>query len=165
MLKFPLLFACIGAVLFLPQEPSMPRIPDHAHAFDFWTGSWKLTWGDTNTATNVITKEMDGHVIAEHFEQAAIKYRGASWSMYDSTNDRWQQTWVDNQGGYFALTGGWSTDRMILSTAPLKPGGLRFQRMVFSDIEHDAFNWDWMSTTDGGATWKSQWRIHYQRSK
>jgi len=51
------------------------------HALDFWLGEWDLTWNDTLHGTNSITREMDGKVIAEHFDDPKNKYRGGSWTV------------------------------------------------------------------------------------
>ena len=107
--------------------------------------------------------DMDDRVIAEHFLDASANYRGSSWSVYDSLSDRWQQTWVDNQGNYFALSGAWMQDRMVLETRPAGTEGRRFYRMVFRDIERDGFWWEWSVTEDKGATWTQKWRIRYTR--
>lgn len=154
-----------AAITLFPGPSSMPepRIADHAHAFDFWLGDWKLTWGDSGAATNRIVREMDDRVIAEHFHDPQANYRGSSWSVYDSLSDRWHQTWVDTQGNYFALSGAWKEDRMVLETSPTDHDGLRFYRMVFRDIERDGFWWEWSVTEDKGASWTLKWRIRYAR--
>jgi len=36
-------------------------------------------------------------------------------------------------------------------------------RMIFYNIKKDSFDWSWEASTDGGATWKSNWLIHYKR--
>ncbi|MEO8068129.1 MAG: hypothetical protein ABI599_10595 [Flavobacteriales bacterium] len=136
------------------------------HALDFWLGEWDLTWNDTVHGTNSIVLEMDGKVIAEHFYDPANKYRGGSWSVYNTKTGVWNQTWVDNQAGYIALTGGPVEDRFVFSTAPqLLEGVMTTHRMVFFNITKDAFDWDWQKTTDDGKTWTSQWKIRYQRRK
>lgn len=164
MVARSLLLTAVAASLLLDRS-TMPeqRIADHAHAFDFWLGDWKLTWGDSGVASNRIVREMDDRVIAEHFIDASTNYRGSSWSVYDSLSDRWQQTWVDNQGNYFALSGAWMQDRMVLETRPAGTEGRRYYRMVFRDIERDGFWWEWSVTEDKGATWTQKWRIRYTR--
>ena len=133
--------------------------------FDFWVGEWELTYNDTVHATNHITKEMDGCLVHEHFHDPTNSYRGESWSVFSSKTKKWNQTWVDNQGAYIALTGEFKDGKMILSTEPVTmPDGSRLQsRMVFYNITHNTFDWDWEATTDEGKTWKNNWRIHYKR--
>ena len=133
--------------------------------FDFWIGDWSLTYNDTMHAVNRISKEMDGCLIHEHFYDAAKSYAGESWSVYNPLTKLWQQTWVDNQGGYIVLTGVFKDGRMTLFTepAPMTGGGKQQFRMVYYNITADTFDWIWESTIDEGKTWKINWRIHYKR--
>lgn len=54
---------------------------------------------------------------------------------------------------------------MTLSTAPRKlPNGKEIiSRMVFFNIAPDKFDWRRESTMDNGATWQTNWLIHYKR--
>ena len=83
-------------------------------------------------------------------------------STYHVPSQQWRQTWVDNQGGYFALAGGPVGDDFILTlvrpTEQAPP-----QRMVFEDITQNSFTWRWQRSADSGATWTDQWVIYYVR--
>ncbi|MES1219699.1 MAG: hypothetical protein ABUT20_29635, partial [Bacteroidota bacterium] len=94
-------------------------------------------------------------------------YKGMSWSMYNPKTAEWQQTWVDNKGGYIVLTGKFINGEMTLSTQPMvTPKGNKIvSRMVFYHIKPDSFDWNWENTSDEGKTWKLNWQIHYQRRK
>ena len=142
-----------------------PCTAPECNQFDFWLGEWELTYNDTAHATNHITWEMDGCMVHEHFNDPANSYRGESWSVFNAQTKKWHQTWVDNQGAYIALTGEFREGKMILLTEPVNmPDGTRMQnRMVFYNISHNTFDWDWEATTDEGKTWKNNWRIHYKR--
>jgi len=107
--------------------------------------------------------------IHENFSDPKLGYLGQSWSVYNTNYKQWQQTWVDNQGGYIVLTGGMVADSMILSTperivpARISPSGKLINRMVFYNIKSNSFDWSWQASADGGATWKTNWLIHYKR--
>ena len=135
--------------------------------FDFWIGEWDLTYNDTVKATNRITREMGGCVVHEHFNDPSNAFTGESWSVYNPATKKWQQTWVDNQGGYIVLTGAYQDGRMILTTEAVKmPDGTTKQsRMVFDNITPDSLDWDWEATTDEGKNWKNNWRIKYKRKR
>jgi hypothetical protein len=109
---------------------------------------------------------MDGCVVNENFNDPLAHYTGMSWSMYNPKISAWQQTWVDNQGGYIVLSGKYNNNEMILSTQPVvTPEGKSFvSRMIFYHIEADSFDWNWESSADN-KTWKLNWKIHYQRKK
>jgi hypothetical protein len=83
-------------------------------------------------------------------------------SLYHAPMRLWRQTWVDNQGGYFALTGGPEGDDFVLTNTRINDQ-MPHQRMVFEDITANSLTWRWQRSTDGGATWTDQWVIHYTR--
>jgi hypothetical protein len=142
-----------------------PCSAPEAAQFDFWVGDWDLTWSDTSHGTNRVLKIMDGCTVHENFRSPAMNYSGSSWSVYNTRKKIWQQTWVDNMGGYIALTGKFENNEMTLTTAPQKlPDGTEIiSRMVFYNITPQNFDWRWESTTGNSATWKTNWLIHYKR--
>src|SRR6476620_6668807 len=163
---------CATSLLFLfllsnGQSPAnqKPCSAAEASQFDFWVGDWQLTWNDTSHGTNKISKILDGCGVQENFYDPSMNYKGQSWSVYNPTAKIWQQTWVDNQGGYIALTGKYENGEMTLSTQPRKlPNGKEIiSRMVFYNIQPNMFDWRWEATTDNGVNWKPNWVIHYKR--
>jgi len=140
-----------------------------SHQLDFWLGSWDVRWDASpgqpaGQGTNVVTRDFEGCVIHEHFDGGPTTGNliGESWSMYHAPAQRWRQTWVDNQGGYFALVGGPQGGKFLLLSNSLSdntPG----QRMLFEDITPNAFTWRWQRTADQGVTWTDSWVIHYTR--
>jgi hypothetical protein len=170
-----LLCAAVANAWAQTQTASSPAAAASAGAqsadlFDFWLGDWTLAWrnadGSTGTGRNRITKILDGTVIEENFEALSggppPLLKGRSLSVL--SNGVWRQSWVDNQGGFFAFTGQVDGDRRIFIT-PLREraGKTIAQRMVFYAITRSTLTWDWESTTDGGQTWTLQWRIQYTR--
>jgi hypothetical protein len=149
------------------QNNQKPCSAPEAGQFDFWVGTWDLYSSDTLNGVNTIHKIMDGCTVQENFENARSGYSGKSWSVYNPQAKAWQQTWVDNQGGYIALNGKFENGAMTLFTAPRKlPNGKEMiNRMLFHNIKSDGFDWDWDSSTDNGATWKNGWHIRYVRKK
>ena len=131
---------------------------------DFWLGSWRARW-EGGEGTNRIAREFDGNVVVERFEgRPSLELTGLSVSVFDAEEDLWRQTWVDDQGSYFALTGGADGDTFVLRTAAVRGGVPVVLRMVFCDITPDRFRWVWERSTDAGATWASAWEIAYTRS-
>jgi uncharacterized protein DUF1579 len=159
------------------SAPSAPCQTPEARQFDFWVGEWDLVgktrgqpgaaWGET-ISTNRIESTLDGCVTFEHFEnQSPMTWRGMSWSSWSPQLHQWQQTWVDNQGGYITLTGEFAAGRMILTTPPrtLPNGSKAVNRMVYHDIARDSLVWDWELSLDDGKTWQLMWGITYRRRK
>lgn len=159
-----LLFAIHG-VYAQNTVSQRPCSTPEASQFDFWIGDWELTWNDTSHGTNRVLKIMGGCTVNENFYDPSIKYSGSSWSVYSTRKKIWQQTWIDNTGGYISLTGKYENNEMTLTTGSQKlPDGKEIiSRMVFFNISPQKFDWRWESTTDNGINWKTNWLIHYKR--
>lgn len=132
--------------------------------FDFWLGSWRARW-EGGEGTNTITREFDGKVVVERFEgRPSMELTGYSVSVFDAEADLWRQTWVDDQGSYFALTGGTAGDTFVLRVSTVRGGVPVELRMVFYEIGVDSFRWLWERSVDAGATWSTAWEIDYMRT-
>src|SRR5215470_2046859 len=74
--------------------------------FDFWIGEWNLTWPSpdgkgTENGTNTITRVLGDCVVLENFTGGGSNpMRGMSLSTFSPKLQKWQQTWVDDQGSY-----------------------------------------------------------------
>jgi hypothetical protein len=152
-----------------PPRPAPCTAPE-LHQLDFWVGDWELTWpasgqSPAGTGTNHVEKILGDCVVQESFAAAGPPgLVGHSVSTYDPRQGIWEQTWVDNQGAYIALTGGFKDGAMTLTQKALGPNGKpRLARMVYLNIKPDSFDWHWESSTDEGKTWKLNWEIHYKR--
>jgi len=131
---------------------------------DFWLGTWQARW-EGGEGTNTITREFDGKVVVERFEgRPSMELTGYSVSVFDAEADLWRQTWVDDQGSYFALTGGTEGDTFVLRMSTVRGGVPVELRMVFCDIEAESFRWLWERSLDAGETWSTAWEIAYTRS-
>ena len=163
------------SVALMAQQNTPPCAQPEAGQFDFWLGSWELTWpggqggtpeGQQGKGRNVIERILGSCVIQENFSRADSSYIGKSWSVYNPIRNLWQQTWVDNTGGYLVFTGEFKAGRMELRTAPFERNGKTFiSRMVFHNIQENSFDWDWQRSADEGQSWQDLWNIRYERIK
>ena len=163
-----LLIICLSigvqSVIAQADSTAKPCSAPEASQFDFWVGSWNLTWNDSVNGTNVITKELDGCVIHENFSHPAENFYGQSYSVYNPTKGVWQQTWVDNSGNYLDFEGSFEDGKMTLSRSFVGPRGKAvMQQMIFSNISESSLDWSWESSLDSGTTWKQLWLIHYEK--
>lgn len=132
--------------------------------FDFWIGEWDLTWGEDGKGINIITKPLDSLVIMENFDGTlSSPLQGISVSTFNKRIGKWQQTWVDNQGSYLDFVGEFMEGKMILQRKAYIEGKEVLQRMVWYDINHENFEWNWERSLDNGKTWEVMWNIHYSR--
>jgi hypothetical protein len=147
-----------------PQEST--AISSGPADFDFWLGSWRGTWTQDSgerEATNVITRELGGHVVVENFTaEPPNALRGMSVSVFDARDGCWKQTWVDDTGSYLDFRGGLTGDEMHLSRELISDGEEWLQRMIFCNIEADHFDWLWQRTR-GNGSWETLWEISYER--
>jgi len=149
------------------QAPTPCSAPEHRQ-LDFWLGVWDVSWDDANgipagQGTNTITRQLGDCVIQEDFDggPSTGDLIGRSVSLYHAPLGQWRQTWVDNQGGYFALTGGPDGDAFILNNARVSENAPH-RRMVFEDITETSLTWRWQGSSDGAA-WNDLWVIRYTR--
>jgi len=169
-----MLFVFIASNMASAQQVRPCDTPE-GKQFDFWLGEWDLTWpaeqmggekGEIARGTNFITKILDECIVQEEFRTADGSFKGHSVSAYNMREEIWQQTWVDNQGGYLLFTGEFADGKMILRTAPKERSGETvISRMVFRNITENSLDWDWQRSTDGGQTWVDLWNIHYERKQ
>ncbi|MBV8757104.1 MAG: hypothetical protein JO257_07520 [Deltaproteobacteria bacterium] len=162
----------LGALLILPAiahaDPKPCQAPE-LEQLAFWVGDWDATWpGDKGKPEqhghNRIERVLDGCAFEEHFT-GPDGFAGTSLSSW-APRTGWRQTWVDNQAAFMDFTGGKQGDGFVFGRDTTKPDGTKLkQRMVFKNITHDAFDWSWEASTDGGKTWKVTWPIHYVRRK
>lgn len=160
-------FCLLSSLVLARDQPLAP-----ADYFDFWLGEWDLHWyhedGSMSKGYNRIVKILDGKVIQENFESYSEKeevpLKGMSLSVYTPRAQRWQQSWADNQGGYFSFEGKKEGDKRIFFTTYNKEGGREvILRMVFSNIQENSLLWTWEASEDGGEQWEQMWQIHYER--
>jgi hypothetical protein len=155
-----------------PVETIATQTPCQDEEFrqlDFWVGEWDLEWdvtdGKPGRGTNIITKTPFGDcVITENFDGAPTQqFKGMSVSTYHKPAGVWRQTWVDDQGGYFALSGGSQEDGTFkLDMTRLKETAT-YRRMVWKDIKTDSLTWYWQGHGLSETEWKDLWVIRYTR--
>jgi hypothetical protein len=153
------------------QAPAAPACSAAEYRqLDFWVGDWDIEFdaggGKVGHAANHITgDEYGGCVIAEHFTQPDIGYRGGSYSSFDGQTGRWRQTWVDNQGSVFVLDGGVVTGqpyRFELKTVDVRGPSKAHMRMIWQDVTANSLTWRWQALGPDGA-WKDNWVLRYKR--
>lgn len=134
---------------------------------DFWVGEWTVTDTTPNAknpiGTNSIKRIYGGKVIQETFKMGT--FEGQSWSVFNPQTKIWNQTWVDNSGGYIAMHSLKVNGNLAIQTLPNKAKPNSLNRMVFTNVKPDSFTWIWEATQDGGKTWKLSWRLQYKRTK
>jgi hypothetical protein len=170
-IAFAIAAALIAAPAIASEAPPAPAAPPSCDSaehrqMDFWLGEWKLTWPG-GTGINRITRDFKNCVITENFEAqtgAPPLLKGMSVSSYQPLNKMWRQTWVDDQNGYYHLSGGPKADGTFVLQTIRMGREPKMTRMVFENIKRDSFTWRWQSSEDGGV-WTDTWVIQYARMR
>jgi hypothetical protein len=126
--------------------------------FDFWIGDWDAF--DVDNPNKVVararvTRILGGCVLLEDY-QGADGHFGQSFTIFDSSRNRWHQTWVTNQGTLLMIEGGLEDGKMVLRGADLTKNNVTRQVRgtwwaVPEGVQETA-----VISTDGGKTW-TQW--------
>jgi len=173
--------ALFSSFMFITVSPLAQASNNHpcaapeAAQFNFWLGEWELTWpaeqwggkpDELGRGVNHIRKILGECIIEENFQFPKQNFNGRSLSAYNAKKAVWQQTWVDNQGGYLLFTGKFEDNKMELRTEPFeRKGKTLISRMVFKNITDQSFDWDWQRSDNLGESWKDLWNIHYERKQ
>lgn len=171
MIQFALIAAAAAASTPAPAPAGPPNCsaPEY-RALDFWAGDWDIDFdaspGVIGHAFNHVTRDEQGDcVIAEHFQLPATHYTGASYSIYDRRLKQWRQTWVDNQGFVFVLTGGPVEGQPYafeLRTTERTGKQNTIMRMTWTKEGPDRLTWRWQAEQPDGS-WKDSWVLRYHR--
>ncbi len=117
--------------------------------FDFWIGTWDVFQPDGQKAgENRIEPISSGCALLEHWSGRG-GFTGKSLNIYDSTDKRWHQTWVDSSGGLLMISGGLVDKRIVLGSET----GSAYQRITWTPNDDGSVRQFWESSTDGGKTW------------
>jgi tetratricopeptide (TPR) repeat protein len=138
--------------------------------FDFWIGDWDVS-PSNNAGTVVgashIEKTIGGCVIWENWTSLGNGYFGKSYNIYNASLARWEQFWVDNQGGMMHFYGGLKDGVMDFYTDDMpQPDGKKLRRhLQFFNLGGDKVRQFSQGSTDGGKTWTVEYDFTYVRKK
>jgi len=162
--------ACMSPTMAQQQEtPPPPCTAEQNTHMDFWVGTWDAKWVDAEGVeqhgTNTITKELGGCMVLEQFDgNPGNNLLGHSISQYVPRLDAWKQVWMDNQAGFYPLTGGMEGGDFVLHLDRAHEN-VPYIRMLFTNISQTSFDWHWQRSADEGETWSDSWYIHYTRTE
>jgi hypothetical protein len=170
-----ILFACILSIVSIivyAQKP-LPKSPCVTNPvyrqFDFWIGEWEaFATNGKKGGDSKISLILDSCIILEEWISTQGNYAGKSYNTFNATTGKWQQYWVDNQGGvteYF--NGHFENNQMIVQTANIKQadGNHKIMKMTFTKLSNDKVRQHGESSTDEGKTWKTDFDLEYRRKK
>lgn len=158
-----------------PPKPFDCTAPEHRQ-FDFWVGEWDVvpnnagatgaTGAARKPAVNIIEKAHKGCVIVENWDDG-IGGTGQSFNVYDRAKKRWQQTWVDSNGGLHEYWGELRDGNMVyIGEVPLPPAsrfqGRRTVRLTFFPLGPDKVR-QFSESLNVDGTWSVNYDLIYTR--
>ena len=120
--------------------------------FDFWVGKWIVTNPDGSLAgKNVIKKVQNNCILQENWTSAKGNYTGTSNNFYNAVSGKWEQIWIDNQGGSLHLKGNRVGQRMILRSEDLKgkEGESFYHKITWTKNDDGTVRQLWETITNG----------------
>lgn len=156
-----------GVAVFAEEDEQRPppcAAPEYDQ-FDFWLGKWTSYDKDgKKQGTNHLHQVMGNCGMQENWTSANGAYKGTSFNFYDKREDKWYQTWVDNQGGHLFLEGGMAGDSMQLSGERTNPDGEHvIDRITWTPLDDGRVRQHWEVSKDGGDTWSDLFDGYYQK--
>jgi hypothetical protein len=130
--------------------------------FDFWIGEWTVSDPKGNPAgTSSIQQMLGSCVLLENWTGAGSS--GKSFNIYDATDQKWHQTWVDDRGTHTHYVGGLVDGSMVITTDRPAGGKPGLARMTFSKLPAGQVRQHGESSTDGGKTWTTTFDLIYAK--
>ncbi|MGD8496138.1 MAG: hypothetical protein PVF05_08075 [Gemmatimonadales bacterium] len=183
------LFSCAAAaVLVLAASPA--ALAQHrddwcpepeARQFDFWLGEWDVQnhnrppngdrWFETGRATDRVYTVLGGCAVVEHWRGYAFPQAGHivgfSVRAWNPAAESWEAAllWPIGPNASFGTpSGGADGDDLVLRNQfEGSDGSTVLSRLLFTDIDDDAFTWMNGISHDGGDTWQASWRMDFTR--
>jgi hypothetical protein len=89
---------------------------------------------------------------------------GESYNVYDASDRRWHQAWVDNSAKRLDLSGGLVERNMVMEQRnTTTTGAVVIQRITWSPLPDGRVRQLWQASRDGGATWTTSFDGFYSR--
>jgi hypothetical protein len=147
-----------GALAARPSADPKPCTAAEHRQFDFWLGEWDVHTPDGKRAgANTIRRMLGGCVLQENWRGAG-GHSGTSYNIYDSSRQRWHQTWVDDEGLLLQLDGALTNGRMVLVGETVDSTGQRVkQRITWERLAGGKVRQLWESSLDGEA-----WKVEFE---
>jgi hypothetical protein len=134
--------------------------------FDFWVGEWtvKQTGADQVVGSSSIHKILDDCVVLENWTGERGN-TGKSFNIYDSNTKKWEQYWVDSNGGRIFFSGHLDGTTMDYYADTDENGKKATRHLQFFNVGRDEVRQFSQRSEDGGKTWSVEYDFSYYRKK
>ena len=163
--------ARFAALLRQAQDNQAPcAVRAESRQFDFWVGDWSVVTSEEHTLVghSHIERTIGDCVLWENWTSLGDSgYTGKSYNVYNPDLKRWEQFWVDNQGGMIHFHGGLVAGVMDFYTDPVAQadGKPLKRRLRFYNLGSERVRQFSEGSTDDGKSWTVEYDFTYQREK
>lgn len=153
-------FAGVLAKNLAAVEPC--RAAPEFRQFDFWIGDWTVTDPKGNTAgTSSVQLMLGSCVLQENWTGGNSS--GKSFNIYDTTDKKWHQTWVDDRGTFTHYVGTFVDGAMRITTDRPAGGKPGLARMTFTKRPSGEVRQHGEQSSDNGKTWTTTFDLLYTK--
>jgi tetratricopeptide (TPR) repeat protein len=135
--------------------------------FDFWIGDWTvMTAGGTVVGSSVVQSINGGCSLLENWT-AARGSTGKSLNSFNPIVSKWQQYWVDQNGGVTEYRDSeWKNGALSFQARSTRPDGTPLlQRLTFSAVSDSVVRQHGERSLDDGKTWATTFDFYYHRRR
>lgn len=150
-----------------PQRPSPCKTDSTYRQFDFWIGEWDVMNPQGQVVGRSSIQLIEGDcVLLENYASVRGPYTGKSFNIYNAALDRWQQFWVDNQGGVLEFKGAYKDRELRYTAESIGPRNQpTHHKLAFFHREDGTVRQLWEQSIDGGSTWTVAFDGLYRKRK
>ena len=152
------------ALLLLISNVVLACQSDQHRQFDFWLGHWQVSnSANTQISTSKISLINNGCGILEEYSTPS-GYQGKSLNIFDSQQEKWHQTWIDNSGLLLQLNGEFKDGKMVMQGTTYNPQGIATLNQISWQLLPDGrVNQIWQTSGDQGKTWQLLFDGYYRK--
>ena len=165
---FPLLAATSFHLLALAvrEAPSCATIAE-ARQLDYWLGDWVVVSpGSPGTGHSTVYLSLDKCLLIESWGSNVTDHQGQNALAYNSEDKTWYGLFVDNRGRVHALRGTTAPGSAALEGPSHDEGGKPvLKRIRVVRVDANTVEQIWETLPDSGASWSTDFRMHYSRRK
>lgn len=136
-----------------------------ARQFDFWVGDWDVfnTQGQ-KAGTNTVQLFSDGCGLLENWT-STFGGDGKSINFYDTSTNKWYQSWIGTGGGALRYAGLFTDGAMRFEGETIAGGKKTLQKLTFTKIDENTVRQLFENSADDGKTWTITYDLKYVRKK
>ena len=138
---------------------------ENARRFDFWVGEWSVRNAQGRpVGQSSIQRVSGGCAVLENWT-GGTGGTGKSLNFYNKDARQWQQYWVGQGNDQVQFTTSeWRGPTLTFHAAVAQPDGTRLlRRLSFTPVARDTVRQFAERSTDGGATWTTDYDFYYAR--